>query len=166
MGEKNIVLTGMMGCGKTTVGRLLSARLGRPLVDTDALIEEREGRSIPQIFAQSGEDWFRRAEQAAAEDVARRTGLIVACGGGLHLRDAAIAHLRASGTVLFLARDPGEIYDAGGLEDRPLAQEGRAAFLARFAQREPVYRRWAHHVITDFSSPEETMNAILEVLDL
>ena len=109
MGEKNIVLTGMMGCGKTTVGRLLSARLGRPLVDTDALIEEREGRSIPQIFAQSGEDWFRRAEQAAAEDVARRTGLIVACGGGLHLRDAAIAPLRASGTVLFLARDPVEI---------------------------------------------------------
>uniref|UniRef100_UPI002631D1A8 shikimate kinase n=1 Tax=uncultured Intestinimonas sp. TaxID=1689265 RepID=UPI002631D1A8 len=76
MGEKNIVLTGMMGCGKTTVGRLLSARLGRPLVDTDALIEEREGRSIPQIFAQSGEDWFRRAEQAAAEDVARRAGLV------------------------------------------------------------------------------------------
>ena len=55
MGEKNIVLTGMMGCGKTTVGRLLSARLGRPLVDTDALIEEREGRSIPQICAPRGE---------------------------------------------------------------------------------------------------------------
>ena len=166
MGEKNIVLTGMMGCGKTTVGRLLSARLGRPLVDTDALIEEREGRSIPQIFAQSGEDWFRRAEQAAAEDVARRTGLIVACGGGLPLRDAAIAPLRASGTVLFLARDPGEIYDSVSMGGRPLGQQGRAAFLERYAAREPVYLEWADHIADVAPDPEQTADRVLEVLKL
>lgn len=165
MEGKNIVLIGMMGCGKTTVGGLLSARLGRPLVDTDALIEGREGRAIPDIFARSGEDYFRQAEQAAAEELARRSGLIIACGGGLPLRSESISPLKESGTVFFLARDPGSIYDSGLLGDRPLAQDGRAAFLSRFAQREPVYRRWADHVITEFSSPPATVNAILEVLE-
>ena len=75
---KNIILIGMMGCGKTTCGRLLARRLGRELVDTDALIVEREGRSIPDIFAQSGEDYFRAREVEAAGELARREGLIVA----------------------------------------------------------------------------------------
>ena len=79
---KNIILIGMMGCGKTTCGRLLARRLGRELVDTDALLVEREGRSIPDILAQSGEDYFRAREVEAAGELARREGLIVACGGG------------------------------------------------------------------------------------
>ena len=105
---KNIILIGMMGCGKTTCGRLLARRLGRELVDTDALIVEREGRSIPDIFAQSGEDYFRAREVEAAGELARQEGLIVACGGGLPLRPAAMDPLRETGTVSFLARDPGE----------------------------------------------------------
>ena len=145
---KNIILIGMMGCGKTTCGRLLARHLGRELVDTDALIVEREGRSIPDIFAQSGE------------------GLIVACGGGLPMRPAAMDPLRETGTVIFLARDPGETYDAESMAGRPLAQDGRAAFLARFRQREPVYRAAAHHTVTNFSDPETTVQTILEVLDI
>ena len=97
---KNIILIGMMGCGKTTCGRLLARRLGRELVDTDALIVEREGRSIPDIFAQSGEDYFRAREVEAAGELARREGLIVACGGGLPLRPAAMDPLRETGTVM------------------------------------------------------------------
>ena len=62
MMNKNIVLIGMMGCGKTTVGKLLARRFDRPLVDTDALIEQRQGRSIPDIFAQDGEAYFRALE--------------------------------------------------------------------------------------------------------
>ena len=74
--EKNIVLIGMMGCGKSTIGALLAQRLGRELVDTDALIEKREGRSIPDIFAREGEEHFRALEQAAAEELAARGGLV------------------------------------------------------------------------------------------
>ena len=66
--------------------------------------------------------------------------------------------------VFWLCRDPGLTYDSGVLGDRPLAQDGRAAFLDRFAQREPVYRKWADHIITDPASPEAGLNAILEVL--
>ena len=79
---KNIILIGMMGCGKTTCGRLLARRLGRELVDTDALIVEREGRSIPDIFAQSGEDYFRAREVEAAGELARRRTAPAPCRHG------------------------------------------------------------------------------------
>ena len=161
---KNIILIGMMGCGKTTCGRLLARRLGRELVDTDALIVEREGRSIPDIFAQSGEDYFRAREVEAAGELARREGLIVACGGGLPLRPAAMDPLRETGTVIFLARDPGETYDSLDTSGRPLAQAGREAFLRRYEQRAPTYRRWADHIISQAASPEAAARSILQIL--
>ena len=161
---KNIVLIGMMGCGKTTVGGLLAARLGRPFVDTDDLIEAREGRPIPEIFARDGEDYFRRREGELARALARQEGLVVACGGGLPLREESIAPLRETGLVFWLRRDPGEIYDSGVLGDRPLAQAGRQAFLDRFAQRAPVYRRWADYSIQDCSTPEQAEQQISAIL--
>lgn len=161
---KNIVLIGMMGCGKSTIGARLAERLGRRLVDTDALIEQREGRSIPQIFAADGEGYFRDQELGVSEELARQQDLIIACGGGLPMKPDCIGSLKYSGTVIWLRRDPGETYDTMDFSGRPLAQQGRAAFLARFAQREPIYRQWAEFVIEDFSSPENTLNAVLEVL--
>ncbi len=163
---KNIVLIGMMGCGKSTVGALLAQKLGVELIDTDALIEAREGRTIPWLFRERGEDYFRTCEERVAGELAGKTGLVISCGGGLPLREEAIRPLHGSGTVFFLCRDPGVTYDSGVLGDRPLAQEGRAAFVERFVQREPVYRRWAHHVISDPPSPEAAADAILEVLKL
>ena len=150
---KNIVLIGMMGCGKTTVGTLLARRLGMTLADTDQLIEAREGRSIPEIFAREGEEHFRALESALARELAGQEGLVVACGGGLPLREEAISPLWESGVVFWLFRDPGELYDSLDTAQCPLAQAGRAAFLERYAQREPIYRRWAHYVIQGHDDP-------------
>lgn len=161
---KNIVLIGMMGCGKSTVGALLAEKLRRPLIDTDTLIEEREGRSIAQIFAADGEERFRELERDAAHELGRQQSLVIACGGGLPLREDCIAPLKRDGIVFWLRRDPGETYDTLDTDGRPLARQGRQAFLDRFAQREPIYRRWADHIIDDFSSPEATMQQILEAL--
>lgn len=161
---KNIVLIGMMGCGKSTVGALLAQKLGLTLVDTDALIEEREGRSISEIFATDGEGYFRDQELGVSEELARKQDLVIACGGGLPMKPDCIGSLKYSGTVIWLCRDPGETYDTMDASGRPLAQQGREAFLERFAQREPVYRQWADAVIEDFSSPENTLKAVLEVL--
>ena len=163
---KNIVLIGMMGCGKSTVGRLLAKKLGREFVDTDQYIEEKTGRTIPDLFAQEGEDRFRDLEQAAGEALGGRQDLVIACGGGLPTRRAAIAPLKARGTVLFLRRDPAEIYDRVSMGGRPLGQEGRAAFLARYAAREPVYLSWADAVVDVGATPVETVKRILEVLKL
>jgi len=161
---KNIVLIGMMGCGKSTIGAMLAQKLGRTLVDTDALIEEREGRSIAEIFATDGEDYFRDQELGVSEELAGKQDLVIACGGGLPMKPDCIGSLKYSGTVIWLRRDPGEIYDTMETSGRPLAQQGREAFLERFAQREPIYRQWADAVIEDFSAPENTLKAVLEVL--
>ena len=161
---KNIVLIGMMGCGKSTIGALLSEKLGRRLVDTDELLVEREGRSINEMFAAEGEEYFRDRELEVSRELGQEQNLIIACGGGLPLRPGSIAPLKKSGVVFWLCRDPGETYDSMDTAGRPLAQQGREDFLARFAQREPIYLAWADHVIVNFSSPEHTCNAILEVL--
>ena len=162
--EKNIVLIGMMGCGKSTVGTLLARALDREPVDTDHLIEEREGRSIPDIFAAEGEGYFRDRELEISQELAVRSGLIVACGGGLPLRQDCMAALKGSGTVFFINRDPGVIYDTVSMKHRPLGQGEREDFLERFARREPVYRQWADYVIEGHSEAAEAAQRILEVL--
>ena len=144
----------MMGCGKTTVGRLLARRLHRPLADTDALIEQREGRSIPDIFAASGEERFRALELELCRKLGGQSGLVIACGGGLPLREEAIAALRENGLVFWLDRDPGETYDALDVSGRPLARAGREDFIRRYRDRAPIYRRWSDHMIRA-ESPQE-----------
>ena len=161
---KNIVLIGMMGCGKSTVGALLAEQLGRELVDTDAFIEEREGRAISDLFAAHGEEHFRALEQALCRELAGRENLVIACGGGLPLREEAMAPLKAGGVVFWLRRDPGETYDGLDTSGRPLAQEGRQACLERFAAREPVYRRWADYIISNPPAPERAALAIGTIL--
>ena len=160
---KNIVLIGMMGCGKTTVGRLLSRRLGLELVDTDALIEQREGRSIPDIFAREGEAYFRALELALCRELAGREGLVIACGGGLPLQDEAIAALKQNGLVFWLDRDPGESYYGLDVSGRPLAQGGREDFLARYALRSPIYHRWADFILVKPESPECAYSRIFTI---
>lgn len=157
---KNIVLIGMMGCGKTTCGQLLADRLGRELVDTDVFIETREGRSITDIFAQDGEPYFRDLELAACRELSKTQGLVIACGGGLPLRADCICHLKQNGLVFWLDRNPEETYDSLDTSGRPLAQEGREAFLERYRQRAPIYRRCADYFIQDPKSPEEAVALI------
>ena len=157
---KNIVLIGMMGCGKTTVGGLLARRLRRPLTDTDTLIEQRQGRSIPDIFAACGEAGFRALELELCRELGGRSGLIIACGGGLPLQDEAIAALKSNGLVFWLDRDPEETYDALDVSGRPLAQAGRQSFIQRYHNRSPVYRRWADCIIPCGGGPEEAERLI------
>lgn len=159
---KNIILTGMMGCGKTTVGGLLARRLGRPLADTDLLIEARTGRSIPDIFAQEGETAFRALELELCRELSEREGAIIACGGGLPLQDGAIAALKKSGLVFWLDRDPGETYDGLDVSGRPLAQGGREDFLRRYRDRAPVYRRWADHTVR--AKSPQTAAALIDAI--
>lgn len=152
--KSNIVLIGMMGCGKSTVGRILAERLGLELSDSDQYIEAHEHRSIPDIFAAKGEPYFRERELEAALALAGRENQVIACGGGLPLRDDCIRPLKESGLVFFLLRDPGETYDTVSMSGRPLAQDGRDAFIERFRQREPIYRRWADHIVQARSAGE------------
>ena len=161
----NIVLIGMMGCGKTTCGQLLAQRLARPFVDSDQLIAGYTGQSIPQFFATHGEEAFRQLESQVLQELGAQTGLVIATGGGAPLRQANVEALRRNGTLFFLHRPAQEIYRSGCVSDRPLAQEGEEAFLNTFQRRLPAYRAAADEVILDFSSPQATVEEILRRLE-
>lgn len=162
---KNIVLTGMMGSGKTTCGRLLAQRLGREFVDTDAVIVEQVGMPIARLFATRGEPVFRDLETEVCRTLSRREDLVVATGGGMVLRPENVELLKRSGVVVFLNRPVEEIFDSTSMAGRPLAQGGRDAFLETFARREPVYRRAADLQIRAEKTVEETVDALLAQLE-
>ncbi|MFH1003721.1 MAG: shikimate kinase [Chloroflexota bacterium] len=145
--KTNIALIGFMGTGKTAVGQALARRLGKALVETDALIVQQAGKPIPDIFAQDGEIAFREMEIAVIKDVAAGKDQVIACGGGVVLNKINVDRLRESGVVVCLTASPGTILrrtakDANG---RPLLvtpdRAGRVGELLRY--RRPYYQRAA-----------------------
>lgn len=159
---KNLVLIGMMGCGKSTCGRRLAEALRRDFVDTDGEIERLAGCPISEIFATKGEAYFRQLETDVAKSLAKTENLVIATGGGMILAEENRQYLRENGVVIFLNRDPAQIFDTANMAGRPLGQDGKDAFLTRFEGRLPLYRQTAHVEITEFSTVYDTATLILE----
>lgn len=137
-----IVLMGFMGTGKSEVGRRLAQRLGRIFVDTDAMIVERAGKSVPAIFAEDGEVRFRTLEAEAVAEAVRRHGAVIAVGGGAVVDPANAGRLRAAGVMVHLTADPETILArVGDAPDRPLLAGGdpREAVTRLLAEREAAY---------------------------
>ena len=155
---QNIVLIGMPGCGKSTVAALLGAALDRQVCDSDALVEELAGMPIPEIFARCGEDEFRRLETEAIAQLGKRSGIIIATGGGCVKREENYAALHQNGTIFWLQRDIAALPTEG----RPLSQQNRLPQL--YAQRKPLYERFADYCIDNNGAPEATVTAIKEAL--
>lgn len=155
----NLTLIGMPGCGKTTVGRLLAARLGRELADTDALVEEEAGCTIPELFAREGEEAFRRLEHRALRRVGKRSGLVIATGGGVVTRPENLDPLRENSTVIFLRRALDQLPTQG----RPISQAGDLERLYRL--RLPLYRA-AADLEVDNLGPEDAADEIIRRLEL
>ncbi|MCF8033049.1 MAG: bifunctional shikimate kinase/3-dehydroquinate synthase [Desulfarculaceae bacterium] len=158
----NIYLTGFMGAGKSTVGRLLAMALGRRLVDLDDPVSRRLGMPIRRAFATLGEDTFRAAESAELKKLASRGGLVVATGGGVPVDPANRALMRGSGTVVHLAATlPGCTGRLGPVEvaERPLWQDP-GALERLFASRQEAYADCDFSVAVQGRSPEEVMREV------
>jgi len=155
---ENVVLIGMPGCGKTTVGAELAALTGRELTDTDALIAERAGMPIPDIFAERGEEYFRDLESAVIADVSRLSGRIISVGGGAVLREKNRLALRSGSRVILLERE-GDLPTDG----RPLSKDADTVKKIA-AERRPIYEACADIVIKNNDSPKETAERILRAL--
>lgn len=155
---ENIILVGMPGCGKTTVGKCLARRLGRPFVDTDAEIEQAAGASIPDIFSVQGEEGFRALETQVLSRLGKQSGLVLATGGGCVTRGENYPLLHQNGTIFFLTRDLNQLCING----RPLSQKGNLADMYRV--RLPMYRRFADFTVGNDSTPEQAVEKILSQL--
>ena len=165
-GEKNIVLFGFMGTGKTAIARLLGEQSGRPVVEMDDLIEEREGMTISRIFAEKGEAYFRQRERELVMDLSREGGKIIATGGGVVLNPDNIRDFEKTGIVLCLTARPGVILSRVENEThRPLLEvENRLEKIEKLlAARRPFYDRIEHQIDTSDLSVEEVVDCILVV---
>ena len=158
-GEKqNIVLTGMPGSGKSTVGKILAQEMGREFVDTDTEIIRLAKKPISDIFAQKGEAYFRDLESQVIAELSQRTGLVIATGGGAILRAENVRRLRQNGRIYFLDRP---VEDIVPTSDRPLSRD-REALEKRYAERYPRYVTAADTRIPVLGGPDTVAQAIRE----
>ncbi len=145
---ENIILIGMPGSGKSTVGALLAQSMGKEFVDADAYLAQKAGRSIPEIFAADGEETFRKLETETLAELGRRSGIILATGGGCVTRPENYAHLHQNGTIFCIHRDL-SLLDTDG---RPISQSSKLTDL--FAIRKPLYERFADYHIDNNAAAE------------
>jgi shikimate kinase len=165
-----LVLVGLPGSGKTTVGRQLARRLRLPFVDSDHAIERRLGCSIREYFEREGEDRFRDLESEVIDDLSRNHQGVLSSGGGSVLRPLNRSYLRSRGHVFYLRSSPEEVFRRlRHDQNRPLLQvtDPQARLRDLFDKRDPIYRETAHYVIeTGRPSVSTLVNMIVTQLEL
>jgi shikimate kinase len=167
--KTSVALIGFMGTGKTVVGRKLARRLGKEFIELDALIEKKAGRSIPDIFRQDGEIFFRELEIATTKEVAGRENAVIACGGGIVLNKINVDRLREKGITVCLTASPEIILrrTSKDNDERPLlAVSDRARQIEELMEfRRPFYERSADIIVdTSSLSIEAVVKRIIEKL--
>ena len=154
---ENIVLIGMPGCGKSTLGRALAERLGKTFVDADEELVNMAGRSIPEIFSEDGEEVFREWETRVLSELGKRSGLVLATGGGCVTRERNYPLLHQNGTIYWLKRDLGKLPTDG----RPLSQTNK--LTAMYEIRRPLYEAFADCIVDNDGALEDTLASFMEV---
>lgn len=166
----NIFLVGLMGAGKTTVGKVLARQLGKTFIDSDHEIEARTGVRIPVIFEIEGEAGFRKREEAIIDELTARSDIVLGTGGGAVLSAASRARLKARGMVVYLRGHPEQLYERTRHDkNRPLLQteDPLARLKALYAQRDPLYREVADLVVdTGRQSVTSLVRQLKDKLDL
>lgn len=155
----NIVLIGMAGCGKSTIGKILSQKLNKDFVDTDEMIENAENKPIPQIIEKLGEDFFRCAENLAVNIAGKEKSRIIATGGGVITRPENYMPLKQNGTIVFINRDGDKLPTRG----RPLSQ--MYGVKALYEKRMPLYRQFADIEVDGNGTPEQVAELIIKELE-
>ena len=169
MSKTNIILTGFMGTGKTTVGIRLAEKLGWTFVDTDALIEQQAGQTIAELFATQGEKAFRQKETELAEKLSMKKNLVIATGGGLILNPTNVAILKQTGHIFCLTAPPTEILERVKRQKhiRPLLQDTDPLkkITDLLQQRDYIYQLFSQ-IPTTGLTPDELAEKILDKLKL
>jgi len=166
----NIVLTGIMGCGKSTVGKLLSKQLKNYIfVDTDDVIVDLEGMTIPEIFSKKSEQYFRNLEEGVIEELSQEENLIIALGGGVFESEKNRNNLLESGDVIYLKTDIDTIYERiKSDKNRPLlnCENPKEKLKTLMDSREQNYLKADYIIETDNKTPEDIVGEIIDILEL
>lgn len=155
---ENIILIGMPGCGKSTLGKLLAQKLGKDFVDADTCITEKAGMAIPDIFSSLGESGFRKLEAEVLRDLGKKSGLVIATGGGCVTKSENYESLHQNGTILWIQRSTNALPTDG----RPLSQTNSLEKL--YHARAPLYSAFADKTVNNDASVEDGLNALTEAL--
>ena len=155
----NIVLIGMAGCGKSTIGKLLSEKLNKELIDTDTMIANAENKPIPEIIKNQGEDFFRCCENVAVNLAGREKSSIIATGGGVVTRPKNYMPLKQNGIIVFINRDAEKL----PTKNRPLSQ--LHGVKALYEKRMPLYRQFAHIEVDGNGTVEEVADSIIKEIE-
>lgn len=166
MKQQNIILTGFMGTGKSTFGKRLAYRLEYRFIDTDTEIEKRAGKSVAEIFRESGEAAFRKMEQELSEELSKQTGLVIATGGGLVMNPDNVTTLQSSGIMICLSASAEDILERVSRQPgtRPLLQEAEPLkkIKVMLKQREPIYSQF-NQVCTSGKDRDQIMHDLLQL---
>lgn len=165
-GNRHIILIGFMGVGKSTISRELAFQSSRPELDMDQWIEKREGRTIEEIFAASGEEYFRDLETAIIDELGEMKPSIISCGGGMALRELNVRKLQAMGSIVLLTAEPETIFERVRYHtNRPLLKDNmNVEYIAELMEKRRVYYEHAATVTvaTDHKMISEIAKEILE----
>jgi len=157
---QNIILIGMPGCGKSTVGTFLAKHLGRKFVDADSYLEEKAGRQIPDIFVKDGEEAFRQLETQTLKELGKQSGLVIATGGGCVTRTENYPLLHQNGTIIWLQREVETLPTDG----RPLSQQNNLQDM--YHCRQPMYQAFSDYIVQNNSTVSAATEQIIKLLNL
>ena len=157
---QNIVLIGMPGCGKSTVGKIIADKTGRKFMDADSEIVKLVGKSIPEIFVQDGEEAFRNLETKVLAELGRQSGLVIATGGGCVTKERNYNLLHQNGNIFWIQRKISNLPTEG----RPLSNQNSLEQMYR--KREPLYEQFRDWIIVNDSTPEDAAEQILHIVEV
>ena len=159
---KNIVLIGMPGCGKTTLGKILNKELSMEFYDMDNYIERKTDKKISELF-EKGENYFRDIESLACEELSKNKNVIISTGGGVIKRKETIDFLKENGIVIFIDRSVDDIIGDVDISKRPLLKEGKEKVLKLYEERYLLYKNYADEIVVNNKNIEDTKNKIIDI---
>lgn len=162
--NKNIVLIGILGCGKTTIGKALAEKTGIEFVDVDEYIEKRLNTTINDIFKQGGEDEFRKIETEAIKEVSSRLPCIISTGGGAIKKQENMKILGENSIIVFINRPIENITADIDISFRPLLAEGPSKLYSLYKERYPLYKKYADYEIINDRDVETIVNQLINLI--
>ena len=163
--KNKVVLIGMPGCGKSTIGKVVSKELNLNFFDMDKYIEDMTSKTIPELFEQ-GEDYFRDFETLACKELSEKSNILISSGGGVVKRKENIEILKKESYIIFIDRPLEELLNDIDISQRPLLKDGREKLINLYEERYELYKSSAHEIVENDKGLRDTIDTIKEIVRL